>query len=182
MISYLRKAATFILGVSGLVVGTLMCATIAFAPKGLVVAGTSIKILRTLLDGSDYITQQTKTIEKNNAIVRKVEILEQQHEELSHALQRKPRPTRKVAYARQAQPKSKTLESEAKIERLLMGYKADDILSREDLEEIRKRHQKLAPQMTAHKNVEKVPTYPEETPKEDESSSDDERPGPHSHL
>lgn len=183
IISYLKKSATFVLGVSGLIIGALMCATIAFAPKGLIVAGTSIKILRTLLDGSDYITEQAKSIKQNNAIIRKVEKLEQQHAELINSLQAQPQPSRKAAYlpSAQAQPKSKSQESEAKIERLLMGYKADDILSREAIAEIRRRHQQLAPHMVVRMNVENAASPVINHDEDEPPPSDSEKPAPRSH-
>jgi hypothetical protein len=160
-----------------------MCATIAFAPKGLIVAGTSIRMLRTLLDGSDYITEQAKSIKQNNAMIRKVENLEQQHAELINSLQAQPQASQKAAYvpSAQAQPKSKSQASEAKIERLLMGYKADDILSREAIAEIRRRHQQLAPHMIARKNVENESPQPGITRDKEDPPSDTERPVPRSH-
>jgi hypothetical protein len=167
--NFLKKAASILLGVGGLILSAIMCATGFLAPKGVALAATSVGIINTVIGGSDFITEQSKAIKRNKQIIKNLESLEKQHE-LLHAKLKKP--LHKNSY--QAQASRKVIASETKIDLLLMGHKATDILSKDEMEKIKSAH-KIQPAISQENKQEPQKTQaPDETMSPTEEDTDSE--------
>lgn len=166
-----RKVASFALGVSGLFLSGFMVLSGVFAPKGLVVAAKSISILKTTLKGGDFFTEQRQAIERNNAVIQKIESLEQQHHELEKTLQAKQHKT--PLHLATMPAASKSQQSEITVRRLLMGHNAHDLLSKEEIDEIRNSYQSDNSGLV-EQSVAKV----SEEHKDDDSESESESEAP----
>ena len=140
---FFKKAATVVMSVGLLALAVVECLTVVLIPKAIAMTGLAVGAMQSIADGSDFFTDRMAERKRNDEVVKKVESLEKQHQELSNAMKIKNSPSSKVRAGLASKgaeaAKVKTQRSQVKIDLLLLGMKPDkhEKLKADDIEKLK---------------------------------------------